>query len=52
MWSTPNKIGTKDVRTAPSNIAARISGRLWECTTAPKAFCSRNVIAQSTDLFL
>lgn len=52
MWSTPNKIGTKDVRTAPLTSQPRISERLWECTTAPKAFCSRNLIAQSTDLFL
>ncbi len=52
MWSKPKTIGTKDVRTAPLTSQPRISERLWECTTAPKAFCSRNLIAQSTDLFL
>jgi len=26
MWSTPNKIGTKYVRTAPSNIATKDLG--------------------------
>lgn len=52
MWSTPNKICTKDVRTVLLTSQPRISERLWECTTTPKAFCSRNLIAQSTDLFL
>lgn len=38
MWLTPNKIVTKDVRTAPSNIASKDLGILWERSLHQKRF--------------